>query len=195
MNAKNFFSNKGQLIKGPLLIECNIFFDNRGFFYESWNEKDFNELLNIKVDFKQDNHSQSTKGVLRGLHFQKYPFSQSKLVRCTKGRVFDVAVDIRTNSPTFGSWLSVELNEQNKYQLWIPDGFAHGFLTLSDVAEVQYKTNNYWNKEAEISLNFNDRELNINWPIFEVSQNKFEISNKDKMGLSLQEVKNSRFFI
>ena len=123
------------------------------------------------------------------------PFSQSKLIRCTRGRIFDVLVDIRIDSQTFGSWASIELNDENKYQLWIPQGFAHGFLTISEIAEVQYKTNNYYNKESEVSLAFDDRELNIKWPINKILPFQLEISKKDKKGLSLQEVKNKRFFI
>jgi len=195
MNGNHLISNKGKLIKGPILIEPKIFNDKRGFFYESWNEKEFNDLLNTKVLFKQDNHSKSKKGVLRGLHFQQKPFSQSKLIRCTRGRIFDVLVDIRIDSQTFGSWASIELNDENKYQLWIPQGFAHGFLTISEIAEVQYKTNNYYNKESEVSLAFDDRELNIKWPINKILPFQLEISKKDKKGLSLQEVKNNRFFI
>ncbi|HAN7249263.1 TPA: dTDP-4-dehydrorhamnose 3,5-epimerase, partial [Escherichia coli] len=125
-----------------LIFEPKVFGDERGFFMESFNQKVFEEAVGRKVEFVQDNHSKSCKGVLRGLHFQLPPFEQAKLVRCIVGEVFDVAVDIRPNSETFGSWVGVTLSSENKRQLWIPEGFAHGFLTLSDIAEFVYKTNN-----------------------------------------------------
>ncbi|ELQ4158876.1 dTDP-4-dehydrorhamnose 3,5-epimerase, partial [Escherichia coli] len=129
-------------IPDVLIFEPKVFGDERGFFMESFNQKVFEEAVGRKVEFVQDNHSKSCKGVLRGLHFQLPPFEQAKLVRCIVGEVFDVAVDIRPNSETFGSWVGVTLSSENKRQLWIPEGFAHGFLTLSDIAEFVYKTNN-----------------------------------------------------
>ncbi|HFM0792601.1 TPA: dTDP-4-dehydrorhamnose 3,5-epimerase, partial [Escherichia coli] len=131
-------------IPDVLILEPKVFGDERGFFMESFNQKVFEEAVGRKVEFVQDNHSKSCKGVLRGLHFQLPPFEQAKLVRCIVGEVFDVAVDIRPNSETFGSWVGVTLSSENKRQLWIPEGFAHGFLTLSDIAEFVYKTNNYY---------------------------------------------------
>ncbi|EPJ6322625.1 dTDP-4-dehydrorhamnose 3,5-epimerase, partial [Escherichia coli] len=131
-------------IPDVLIFEPKVFGDERGFFMESFNQKVFEEAVGRKVEFVQDNHSKSCKGVLRGLHFQLPPFEQAKLVRCIVGEVFDVAVDIRPNSETFGSWVGVTLSSENKRQLWIPEGFAHGFLTLSDIAEFVYKTNNYY---------------------------------------------------
>lgn len=128
-------------IPDVLIFEPKVFGDERGFFMESFNQKVFEEAVGRKVEFVQDNHSKSCKGVLRGLHFQLPPFEQAKLVRCIVGEVFDVAVDIRPNSETFGSWVGVTLSSENKRQLWIPEGFAHGFLTLSDIAEFVYKTN------------------------------------------------------
>ncbi|HDX6545627.1 TPA: dTDP-4-dehydrorhamnose 3,5-epimerase, partial [Escherichia coli] len=130
-------------IPDVLIFEPKVFGDERGFFMESFNQKVFEEAVGRKVEFVQDNHSKSCKGVLRGLHFQLPPFEQAKLVRCIVGEVFDVAVDIRPNSETFGSWVGVTLSSENKRQLWIPEGFAHGFLTLSEIAEFVYKTNNY----------------------------------------------------
>ncbi|EEX1918969.1 TPA: dTDP-4-dehydrorhamnose 3,5-epimerase, partial [Escherichia coli] len=122
-------------LDGLLVIEPTVYEDERGFFYESYNEKKFMETIGASIKFVQDNHSKSSKGVLRGLHFQKNPYEQGKLVRCIRGEVYDVAVDIRKDSPTFGQWFGVNLSDENKKQLWIPEGFAHGFITLSDVAE------------------------------------------------------------
>ncbi|HFO3477547.1 TPA: dTDP-4-dehydrorhamnose 3,5-epimerase, partial [Escherichia coli] len=131
-------------LDGLLVIEPTVYEDERGFFYESYNEKKFMETIGASIKFVQDNHSKSSKGVLRGLHFQKNPYEQGKLVRCIRGEVYDVAVDIRKDSPTFGQWFGVNLSDENKKQLWIPEGFAHGFITLSDVAEFVYKTTNYY---------------------------------------------------
>ncbi|HCN8774753.1 TPA: dTDP-4-dehydrorhamnose 3,5-epimerase, partial [Escherichia coli] len=132
--------------------EPTVYEDERGFFYESYNEKNFMETIGASIKFVQDNHSKSSKGVLRGLHFQKNPYEQGKLVRCIRGEVYDVAVDIRKDSPTFGQWFGVNLSDENKKQLWIPEGFAHGFITLSDVAEFVYKTTNYYAPASEYCL-------------------------------------------
>ena len=148
---------------------------------ESWNEKKFNEQV-CQRKFIQDNHSLSKQNVLRGLHFQYGEHAQGKLVRCVIGSVYDVAVDIRLRSPTFGKWVGVELSEQNCRQLWIPEGFAHGFLTLTEHAEFLYKTTGAYCKEAEGCLSWNDNELNINWPI----KNAL-LSDKDRDGSSLRE--------
>jgi dTDP-4-dehydrorhamnose 3,5-epimerase len=146
------------------IIEPKVFEDERGFFYESFNHARFEAAIGRKVEFVQDNHSKSVKGVLRGLHYQiQYP--QGKLVRCTRGEVFDVAVDLRKSSPTFGKWVGVTLSEENKRQVWIPEGFAHGLLVLSNVAELLYKTTDYWHPESERTLRWNDTDLRINWPI------------------------------
>ncbi|HFM0932000.1 TPA: dTDP-4-dehydrorhamnose 3,5-epimerase, partial [Escherichia coli] len=147
-----------------LIFEPKVFGDERGFFMESFNQKVFEEAVGRKVEFVQDNHSKSSKGVLRGLHYQLEPYAQGKLVRCVVGEVFDVAVDIRKSSPTFGKWVGVNLSAENKRQLWIPEGFAHGFLVLSETAEFLYKTTNYYHPEAEGSLLWNDDDININWP-------------------------------
>ncbi|ELH6559733.1 dTDP-4-dehydrorhamnose 3,5-epimerase, partial [Escherichia coli] len=130
-------------IPDVLIFEPKVFGDERGFFMESFNQKVFEEAVGRKVEFVQDNHSKSSRGVLRGLHYQKAPYAQAKLVRCVVGEVFDVAVDIRESSKTFGKWVGINLSAENKRQLWIPEGFAHGFLVLSDTAEFVYKTNNY----------------------------------------------------
>ena len=145
------------------IITPSVFGDDRGFFMESWNKKDFAAVSNI--EFVQDNHSRSKKGVVRGLHFQFPPHAQAKLVRCIHGEIFDVAVDIRRSSPTFGKWVGIELSADNKRQLWIPEGFAHGFVAMSDFAEVFYKTNNFWNKESEGSIRWDDKDIGIQWPL------------------------------
>jgi dTDP-4-dehydrorhamnose 3,5-epimerase len=151
-------------LKGVYVIEPKVFGDERGFFFESFNEKKFSELTGASVNFVQDNHSKSSKKVLRGLHYQiKQP--QGKLVRVTSGEVFDVAVDIRKSSSTFGQWFGIILSAENKKQLWIPEGFAHGFVTLSDTAEFLYKTTDYWAPEYERSIIWNDPSIGIQWPI------------------------------
>ena len=152
-------------IPGLLIIEPKVFGDERGFFFESYNEKVFNEATGISPRFVQDNHSKSVKGVLRGLHYQLSPRAQGKLVRVVQGEVFDVAVDIRKDSPTYGQWVGEILSADNKKQLWIPPGFAHGFLTLSDTAEFLYKTTDTWSPEHEREILWNDPELNIEWPL------------------------------
>jgi dTDP-4-dehydrorhamnose 3,5-epimerase len=156
-------------IEGPLLFTPNLIKDDRGFFYESWNAKNFADALGLDPEvtpvFQQDNHSQSQRGVLRGLHYQLPPQPQGKLVRCTLGSVFDVAVDLRRSSLTFGKWIAAELSAENHQQLWIPEGFAHGFLTMSQSAEVQYKAAGYWSKNCERSIRWDDPELSIKWPL------------------------------
>lgn len=151
-------------IPDVLVLEPKVFGDDRGFFYESYNEKLFRELTGVCDHFVQDNHSRSVKGVLRGLHYQLPPNVQGKLVRCLVGEVFDVAVDVRKRSPTFGKWVGVFLTAENKRMMWIPGGFAHGFLTLSESAEFAYKTTNYYSPECERSILWNDKDLEIAWP-------------------------------
>ncbi|WP_265438146.1 dTDP-4-dehydrorhamnose 3,5-epimerase, partial [Aeromonas salmonicida] len=147
-----------------LIFEPQVFGDERGFFFESFNYQKFEEAVGHQVKFIQDNHSRSSQGVLRGLHYQLPPHAQGKLVRCIVGEVFDVAVDIREQSPTFGQWVGVTLSAENKRQLWIPEGFAHGFLTLSTAAEILYKTTNYYQPSHERSIIWNDNVLAIKWP-------------------------------
>ena len=147
------------------IIEPKVFGDERGFFFESFNQKIFEEAVGRPVTFVQDNHSKSSKGVLRGLHYQLPPHAQGKLVRCVVGEVFDVAVDIRKSSPTFGQWVGVNLSAENKRQLWIPEGFAHGFLTLSETAEFLYKTTNYYHVISDRGIQWDDERLAITWPI------------------------------
>lgn len=151
-------------IPDVLIIEPKVFGDERGFFFESFNQKAFNEATGLDVNFVQDNHSRSAKGVLRGLHYQVQQ-PQGKLVRVVRGAVFDVAVDIRQGSPTFGKWVGVELSEENHKQLWVPPGFAHGFLVLSDSAEFLYKTTDYYAPQHERSIAWNDSAIGIAWPI------------------------------
>lgn len=146
------------------LIEPNVFEDERGFFYESFNQQKFNEAIGENITFVQDNHSKSIKAVLRGLHYQEAPFAQGKLVRVVFGEVFDVAVDIRKDSPTYGQWVSDILSAKNKKQLWIPRGFAHGFLVTSEVAEVIYKTDNFYSKNHERTIHWQNNDFKINWP-------------------------------
>jgi len=167
-------------IPDVLLIEPKVFGDARGFFYESYNQKAFEAAVGMAVDFVQDNHSRSVKGVLRGLHYQIQQ-AQGKLVRVVQGSVFDVAVDIRRSSPTFGQWVGAMLTEENKHQLWVPGGFAHGFLVLSDTAEFLYKTTDYYAPEHERCIAWNDPELNIDWPL-DVEPT---LSLKDGQGQSL----------
>ena len=149
------------------VVEPNVFVDERGFFYESYNQQKFNEAIGKEVLFVQDNHSKSSKGVLRGLHYQEPPFEQGKLVRVASGEVFDVAVDLRSDSPTYGQWVSQILSAKNKKQLWIPEGFAHGFLTLSDDAELLYKTTNFYNQASESTIRYDSNLFNIEWPILD----------------------------
>ena len=149
------------------VIEPTVFEDERGFFFESFNHKKFEEAIGRSVTFVQDNHSKSSKGVLRGLHYQLPPHAQGKLVRVVQGEVFDVAVDIRKSSPTFGQWVAETLSADNKKQLWIPEGFAHGFLALSETAEFLYKTTNYYSRESERVIRWDDKSLRIAWPNLE----------------------------
>jgi len=152
-------------IPDVLLIEPKVFGDERGFFYESFNQQAFNEAIGYEVQFVQDNHSKSGKNVLRGLHYQRPPKAQGKLVRVIAGEVFDVAVDIRQGSPTFGYWVGKILSGENKRQVWIPAGLAHGFLVLSDTAEFLYKTSEYYEPALESCINWNDPQLAIEWPL------------------------------
>lgn len=160
-------SMKVTLLKIPdvLLLESRVFEDERGIFYESYNKKAFEEAVGQPVTFVQDNHSRSVKGTLRGLHYQLPPHAQGKLVRVTMGEVFDVAVDIRKNSPTFGQWAGEILSADNRRQLWIPVGFAHGFVVTSDVAEFQYKCTDFYVPDCEGNIRWDDAELGIDWPI------------------------------
>ncbi len=173
-------------IPDVVLVKPKVFGDSRGFFMETYKKSDF-EKAGIDTDFVQDNHSKSIKGVLRGLHYQKEPFAQGKLVRCIKGKIFDVAVDIRKGSPTFGKWVGYELSEENKLMLWIPKGFAHGFLTLSEEAEVIYKVSGgEYSPQHDAGIIWNDPGIGIKWPLDSIK--KILLSDKDK---KLPELKNA----
>ena len=168
-----------------LLIEPQVFGDDRGFFFESFNHERFEKAVGKKINFLQDNHSKSVKGVLRGLHYQLAPKAQGKLVRVIQGEVFDVAVDLRQSSPTFGKWNGEVLSADNKKQLWIPEGFAHGFLTLSDTAEFLYKTTDFYSPDHEACIIWNDESLNIEWP----QNTNITVSSKDEAGKDFLEAK------
>ena len=177
------FEFERQKIKDVILVKPKVFGDNRGFFMESYKKSDF-FANGIDVEFNQDNHSKSTKGVLRGLHYQAKPYGQAKLVRCSKGRIYDVAVDIRPNSETFGQYVKVELSEDNKQMLYIPEGFAHGFVALTDEVELLYKASGEYNPQADRGVLWNDKDINIDWNI------DFEplLSEKDKVQPTLKEI-------
>ena len=195
MQAECLIGSGGQPLEGPLLITPRVFGDDRGFFFESWNERSFqtalveagvaeNEVRTLR--FLQDNHSHSSGGVLRGLHYQLLPEPQGKLVRCSVGEIMDVAVDLRRSSCTYGQWVSAELSAANQQQLWVPVGFAHGFFTLSDVAEVQYKTRGFWNKGCERAIRWDDPALAIAWPLEGLT---VQVSEKDGLAPSLAQAK------
>jgi dTDP-4-dehydrorhamnose 3,5-epimerase len=171
-------------IPGVLLIEPQVFRDERGLFFESFNQKEFEEIVGMSVDFVQDNQSYSIKNVLRGLHYQTPPMEQAKLVRVVHGEVFDVAVDIRKNSPTYRQWVGEILSAENRKQLWIPKGFAHGFLTLTDSASLLYKVTSYYSKDCERSILWRDSNIDIDWK----NVNNPLLSNKDANAEFLQEV-------
>ena len=167
-------------IPDVLIIEPKVFSDERGHFFESFNEKDFSGALGKKITFVQDNHSLSKRGVLRGMHYQMEQ-TQSKLVRVCRGSVFDVVIDLRQSSHTYGKWVGVELSSENKKQIWIPEGFAHGFLVLSDEAEFLYKTTDYWHSASEQCIAWNDSGLNIQWPNIGMEP---VLNHKDAAGLT-----------
>ncbi|MEB3306492.1 MAG: dTDP-4-dehydrorhamnose 3,5-epimerase [Cyanobacteriota bacterium] len=177
-------------IAGPLLLTPQVFGDARGYFLESWNQKRFAEALELPRSevppFVQDNQSRSSQGVLRGLHYQLPPHAQGKLVRCVQGEIFDVAVDIRRQSPTFGQWIGAKLSSENHAQLWLPAGFAHGFLVLSPWAEVLYKTTDFWDKATERSIRWDDPALDISWPLPAVGAGP-SVSDKDRLAPTLEE--------
>ena len=178
-------------IEGLLILEPRVFGDDRGWFMESFNQKAFEQILkerNLDIpQFVQDNHSCSQKNTLRGLHFQKAPYAQGKLVRVVQGKAWDVAVDIRKSSPTFGQWVGVELTGENHKQFWIPEGFAHGFVALEDNTQFLYKTTNYYSKECERSIVWDDPSIAIDWPLDHIDQ--ILVSDKDKVAPKLEDVK------
>ena len=191
MQFEQLQSLEGLTIEGPLLIKPQVFGDDRGWFYESWNQRTFDEAVGEPVLFSQDNHSRSVQGVLRGLHYQLAPAAQAKLVRVSAGAIFDVAVDIRKSSATFGKWVAAELSAENKSQFWIPEGFAHGFLTLSSYAEVQYKARGFWNKCFERSIIWNDPDLAIAWPMNQLQGAMMSLSDKDERAYTFRTAETS----
>lgn len=185
ISAQRLSTAAGASMAGPLLITPQVFGDQRGFFFESWNKQAFDQALaqdgQSFPEFVQDNHSRSGRGVLRGLHYQVLPHPQGKLVRCVMGEIFDVAVDLRRQSPTFGQWVGACLSAANHQQLWVPAGFAHGFLTLSEQAEVLYKTTDYWDRDCEASIRWDDPQIAIAWPALADGTSPLEpiLSEKD----------------
>ncbi len=194
------FTGQDKLIKGPIVISPNIFEDSRGVFFESWNLVSWQKILEKhgqdSSPFVQDNHSSSSLGVLRGLHYQIQPKAQGKLVRCVVGEIFDIAVDLRIGSQTFGQWGGEILSAKNKKQLWIPIGFAHGFLTLSKTADVLYKTTDFWHKDSERSIHWNDPDLSIDWPDISSISKTMEpiLSEKDGSAPFLKNLSDQEFF-
>ena len=184
MQAERLCTTAGVPLQGPLLLTPRVFGDDRGFFLESWNQRSFAAALEADGQrppeaFVQDNHSRSSRGVVRGLHYQLPPQPQGKLVRCVQGEIFDVAVDIRPGSPSFGQWVGARLSADNHQQLWVPIGFAHGFLTLSEQADVLYKATDFWSQPCERSLRWDDSDLAIDWPLADLAGVEPQLSSKD----------------
>lgn len=180
---------KNRVIEGALIISPKLFCDERGYFFETWNSQDFNNLVKSNINFVQDNQSFSSKNTLRGLHFQLDPMSQGKLVRVTQGEIYDVIVDLRQSSKTFLSWAGIFLNSKTNNQIWIPNGFAHGFLTISKEAIVEYKVTNYWEKELERTLIWDDSLISIEWPSSQDKKIKPKLSLKDNNGFTLNDLR------
>ena len=191
MESELIYSNKGNIIQGPLLLMPSIFKDKRGYFLESWNKNVFNKSLDQEVNFVQDNQSFSKKGVIRGMHFQIPPHQQSKLIRCLYGSIFDVIVDIRKTSKTFGECYGIQLKADDLYQLWIPYGFAHGFLSLIQDSVVLYKVDQFRYKSHERILNWNDELIGIKWPNINQS---YILSEKDKNAPNLSGINKDDLF-
>ena len=187
MQVEPLSTASGVPMQGPLLITPQMFGDERGFFYESWNQRRFDEAVGAATSFVQDNHSRSSRGVLRGLHYQLEPEPQGKLVRCTAGAILDVAVDLRRSSATLGQWVGAELSAENQQQLWVPVGFAHGFLTLSETAEVLYKASGFWSKTCERSLRWNDPQPAIAWPLDRLGGDQPLLAEKDAAAPSFEQ--------
>ena len=191
MEYKKLKSNKENFFEGPLLLFPKKHSDKRGFFMESWNSKTFNRIVKKPINFVQDNHSKSKKYVIRGLHYQLPPKDQGKLIRCISGKIFDVFVDLRRSSNTFLDWAGIFLDDKHHEQLWIPSGFAHGFLALSESAEIIYKTTALWSKEDERSLSWNDPKLEIEWPL---NNHEPLISSKDLNSPKIANISKNDFF-
>jgi dTDP-4-dehydrorhamnose 3,5-epimerase len=198
MKAEPLSTTSGQQMVGPLLITPDVFVDDRGFFFECWNERRWSDLLSVHGQkarpFVQDNHSRSTQGVLRGLHWQIPPQAQAKLVRCVVGEIFDVSVDLHRSSPTYGQWVGAYLSASNHQQLWVPEGFAHGFLALSEHVEVVYKTTDFWCRDCERSLRWDDPNIAITWPLETLKLSGVQLSNNDRHALELAELSDKDAF-
>ena len=198
MNAQQLHTQTGLPLPGPLLLTPRVFADPRGFFFESWNQNAFAAALKANGQcapaFVQDNHSRSSRGVLRGLHYQLPPHPQGKLVRAVVGEIFDVAVDLRRDQATFGQWVGARLSAANHQQLWVPPGFAHGFLTLSDQADVLYKTTDFWSRDCERSLLWSDPELAVAWPLDAIGAPAPLLSAKDAEAPLLRDVSGADCF-
>ncbi|MFM8936636.1 MAG: dTDP-4-dehydrorhamnose 3,5-epimerase [Vulcanococcus sp.] len=183
MLAERLSSINGTVLEGPLLLSPRVFGDARGFFFESWNQRAFAAALEAdgqtSPGFVQDNHSRSSRGVLRGLHYQLPPSPQAKLVRCVLGEIFDVAVDVRRSSPSFGQWVGARLSADRHQQLWVPAGFAHGFLSLNEYAEVLYKTTDFWSQPCERAIRWDDPALAIAWPAEGLPEGQPLLADKD----------------
>ena len=193
MQAESLTTAAGVALEGPLLLTPRVFGDGRGFFFESWNQQAFNAAAGDTA-FVQDNHSRSSRGVLRGLHYQLLPHPQGKLMRCVVGEIFDVAVDLRRGSSTFGQWVGAHLSATTHQQLWVPAGFAHGFLTLSEQAEVLYKTTDFWNRDSERAIRWDDPALAITWPLEALAGLLHQLSEKDVVAPLLGELANGDLF-
>ncbi len=191
MEVELVYSNKGHTLQGPLLLKPKIFKDQRGYFLESWNQNVFNKSIGEEVIFVQDNHSSSKKNVVRGMHFQIPPYQQSKLVRCLSGSIFDVIVDIRKTSKTFGEWYGIELKAVDHYQLWVPYGFAHGFLSLIQDSVVLYKVDQFRSQNHERIVNCNDELIGIKWPY---TKQSYSLSAKDQNAPNLYEINQDDLF-
>ena len=193
MRAESLTTASGVPVQGPLLLTPQVFGDPRGFFFESWNQQAFNAAAGDTA-FVQDNHSRSSRGVLRGLHYQLPPHPQGKLVRCVAGEIFDVAVDLRRSSPTYGQWVGTMLSDENHQQLWLPAGFSHGFLTLSEQAEVLYKTTDVWSRACERAIRWDDPHLAIAWPLEALAGAEPQLSEKDAVAPLLAELAEGDLF-
>ena len=193
MQAESLTTAAGVPVQGPLLLTPQVFGDPRGFFFESWNQQAFNAAAGDTA-FVQDNHSRSSRGVLRGLHYQLPPHPQGKLVRCVAGEIFDVAVDLRRSSPTYGQWVGTMLSGENHQQLWLPAGFSHGFLTLSEQAEVLYKTTDVWSRDCERAIRWDDPALAIAWPLEALAGAEPQLSEKDAAAPLLAELSEGDLF-
>ena len=187
MKIKDLISNKGKILIGPKIITPTIFNDERGYFYESWNQSTFDEILGKFIPFSQDNHSLSNLGVIRGLHYQGVKSPQAKLLKCLSGSIFDVVLDIRKSSPTFSEWASIKLESKSKLMIWIPFGFAHGFLSMESNTEVFYKVSGIRKESEEKVIKWDDDDLNINWPLKEINIQYPILSLKDSKGYSFTE--------